>query len=498
MAGRSDQELKEILEILSKYPEGLSRREISKHLSSPIHDKTLQRSLVQLYDRGQIKKEGIKRATRYFPLGKKSDIREKSYQNFSEKNHREAFNFLEKPLHLRKPVSYKEKLLVSYIPNETTYISKEKRKKLWQKGQRDPMKNRVVGTYAQKIYNRLLIDLSYHSSRLEGNTYSLLETQRLIEEGVSSEGKTKEEDVMIINHKEAISFLVENAQDIQLTPLYIRNLHHLLSQDLLNNPGSCGQIRSTEVSIGGSQYKPLSNPHRLKELLELLLLKAKKIEDSFEQSFFILVHLSYLQAFEDVNKRTARLACNIPFIKTNLCPLSFVDVPGNDYNKALLAVYELNELEPLMELFCWAYLQSCDQYSVIQDSLGQVDSFRIQFRNNRREVMGQIIRNGLHNDKARTWVEQYCQKHNIPDQDKFVAMVITDMDSLHEGNIIGLRVTVSELKKWTQKNPTFPELEDIHAPKKRKELKKKKTGTGFKKLHKTLKGIKQTGMEILF
>ena len=130
-----------------------------------------------------------------------------------------------------------------------------------------------------------------------------------------------------------------------------------------------------------------------------------------------------------------------------------MDVPRNDYNKALLAIYELNELEPLKNLFCWAYLQSCDQYSVIQDSLGQVDPFHIRFRSERREVMGQIIKNGLHNHKAQIWVEKFCQSHDITDQDKFVAMVLTDMNSIHEGNIIGLGITIAELKEWAQKKP---------------------------------------------
>ena len=306
MAKRLDMELKEIMEVLSKYPKGLSRQEISKQLSTPLQGKTLQRRLSQLYDNEQIDKKGTRRATRYFPLEVKiSDLQEKDIQSFSTESHKEIFKFLERPLHLRKPVSYKKELLVNYIPNETAYISEEKKRKLWQKGQRNQMEDMAIGAYTQKIYNRLLIDLSHHSSRLEGNTYSLLETQRLIEEGVSPEGKTKEEDVMIMNHKEAISFLVENTQDVQLTPLYIRNIHHLLSQDLLANRASCGQIRTKEVSIAGSKYKPLDNPYQLQELLELLLLKATKIEDPFEQSFFVLAHLSYLQVFEDVNKRNS-------------------------------------------------------------------------------------------------------------------------------------------------------------------------------------------------
>jgi len=157
-------------------------------------------------------------------------------------------------------------------------------------------------------------------------------------------------------------------------------LHHLLSQDLLVNPEACGNIRTIEVDIGQSTYKPLGNPHALKELFELILQKAKKIKDPFEQSFFLLVHLSYLQAFEDVNKRTSRLSCNIPFIKCNLCPLSFTDVSRDDYTAALLAIYEKNDVEPMLELYAWAYSRSCKQYGVIKNHWGnRYDAGRFKY-----------------------------------------------------------------------------------------------------------------------
>lgn len=124
----------------------------------------------------------------------------------------------------------------------------------------------------------------------------------------------------------------------------------------------------------------------LKDLLELILLKARKIEDPFEQSFFLLVHLSYLQAFEDVNKRTSRLSCNIPFIKQNLCPLSFTDVSRDNYTAALLAIYEKNEIGPMLDLFYWAYVRSCKQYGVVKQSLGEIAAFRIQYRQQMKQA----------------------------------------------------------------------------------------------------------------
>ena len=130
---------------------------------------------------------------------------------------------------------------------------------------------------------------------------------------------------------------------------------------LTGESNACGKEASDYWEVG-----VYLNPHQIKELLARVLLKAEQISDPFEQSFFLLVHLSYLQAFEDVNKRTARLTCNIPFIKGNLCPLSFTDVPQEDYFKALLYFYETNEVQPALELFEWAYKKSCEQYDVVK------------------------------------------------------------------------------------------------------------------------------------
>ncbi|MEH6549995.1 MAG: Fic family protein [Pseudomonadales bacterium] len=347
-------------------------------------------------------------------------------------------------------MSYKKEFLEDYVPNETTYVPIEKREKLKKEGERLD-KELAAGTYAQQICQKLLIDLSYNSSRLEGNTYSRLDTEKLVVEGITAEGKVHKDSVMIMNHKEAILFLVENAEEIEFNSFTILNLHNLLSQDLLANPESCGNVRKIEVNIGKSTYKPLNNPHLLKEYLELIFVKAKKIEDPFEQSFFVLVHLSYLQAFEDVNKRTTRLACNIPFIKGNLCPLSFTDVPRDDYLAALLMIYETNKIEPMLELFSNAYLRSCKQYEIAKESLGEIDAFRIQYRAQRKAVMGTIIQNNIHGDEIEDLLETYCKENGIENGDKFTAMTLADLSSLHAGAIIGLGITEYQFNEWKSK-----------------------------------------------
>jgi Fic/DOC family len=456
MTNEIEQQKDEIVAILDSNPEGLTRGKISGKLSFSMNVKTLQRRLAALADESRITKKGEKKATHYYPSREtletdKEQLKDNSVNIFSPKSQK-TLEFLEIPLHAREKVSYNRNFLDSYVPNQTFYVPKKMRDALFQEGKRFD-EQLAAGTYARQICQRLLIDLSYNSSRLEGNTYSRLDTQKLVEEGITAEGKVHEETVMVMNHKEAILFLVENAQDIELSGLTIRNLHHLLSQDLLASPEACGNIRAIEVDIGQSTYKPLGNQHSLKELFELILQKAKKIEDPFEQGFFLLVHLSYLQAFEDVNKRTSRLSCNIPFIKNNLCPLSFTDVSRDDYTATLLAIYEKNDVQPMLELFAWAYSRSCELYRVVKKSLGEIDDFRIQYRQQRKAVMGQIVRQGLHGKEAEEFIEIYCRKQNIEDIDKFTAMTLADLSSLHAGAIIGLGITEVQLNTWLSNKP---------------------------------------------
>jgi Fic family protein len=454
MSTKTEQEAKEIIAILGQYPEGLRRGKIAEYLKNSLKSKTLQRRLASLVAHGTIKRSGDRRTSRYFlprligtNLGTNYTADKDSEHPVYSEASLEALSYLASPPHSRKIVSYNREFLESYVPNETVYIQKEFREELINSGQRFD-KALAAGTYAKQICERLLIDLSYNSSRLEGNTYSLLDTQHLVMEGVTAEGKVHEESVMIMNHKETILFLVENAEEIELNCFTIFNLHNLLSQDLLANPDSCGSIRTIEVNVGKSTYKPLANPHILRESLELLLLKASAIEDPFEQSFFLLIHMSYLQAFEDVNKRTARLASNIPFIKKNLCPLSFIDISQEGYSRAMLLVYEKNNVLPMVELFVYAYKRSCDQYKAAKQSVGEIDAYRVQYRAQRKQVMGQIVAGDLHGKAKEKHILGYCEQNDIPRPEKFVAMTSADLAVLHAGAIVGLGITENQLTDW--------------------------------------------------
>ncbi len=344
---------------------------------------------------------------------------------------------------------YQAGFLKSYEPNETNYFSSDEIKVLEKLGRSEPIQ-RPAGTYARNILNRLLIDLSWNSSRLEGNTYSLLETKRLIEFGESAEGKDASEAQMILNHKSAIEYLVETSEEKFVSAHTIYSIHAMLSDNLLGNPRASGRIRDIAVAIGGSSYIPLDNPHLLKEYFDVFIKKFNQIRNPFEQSLFALVHLSYLQAFEDVNKRTARLAANIPLIRHNLKPLSFIDVPKENYTKALLSVYESNNIFPIKDLFLKAYKRSAEQYSGAQKILGEPDRLKIKYRDEIKNIVRTVVLEKSRGSKLVPHIKQLISQLQVSDVDSLALFQIIEqeIDALHEGNIARFKLRPSEFQAW--------------------------------------------------
>jgi hypothetical protein len=188
----------------------------------------------------------------------------------------------------------------------------------------------------------------------------------------------------------------------------------------------------------------------LEEYFQRCLAIASGIDDPFEQSFFALVHLSYLQAFEDVNKRVARLAANIPLIKHNLCPLSFIDVPTQTYVEGLLGVYELNRIELLRDIYVWGYERSVKRYLSQREELGEPDPFRLRYRAALLEVVSAVVRQASTNSVP--FVQAWAVEH-LPegDRQRFADLVQTELDSLHAGNFARYRIRPSEFVAWQER-----------------------------------------------
>jgi Fic family protein len=208
---------------------------------------------------------------------------------------REIRDYIRQSLRLRKPVGYNRRLLDRYRPNSSSYLTTRERAHLASVGHLNIAQQQPAGSYAKKILSRLLIDLAWNSSRLEGNTYSLLDTKRLIELGEKAQGRDPVEAQMIINHKDAIEFLVNTADEIDFNRYTILNLHGMLANNLLADPKAEGRLRHIPVGIHSSAFQPLEIPQLIEASFNQLLMKATAINDPFEQAFFVMVHIPYLQ-----------------------------------------------------------------------------------------------------------------------------------------------------------------------------------------------------------
>lgn len=455
-----EEEFEAIVEAVAKQGGSASIDDIAASLQMAMPHRTLQRRVAVLVEQGRLLKEGRARASGYRLPQNKGRVIEANVSEFIglgdqaeaqlpiSADGREIRELVRAPIQNRNPVGYNLEFLDQYRPNQSFYLPELLRQRLFELGH-SVKTAQPAGTYAKKIWNRLLIDLSWNSSRLEGNTYSLLETERLLDLGEAAEGKNAEEAQMILNHKAAIGLLVEQAEETGFNRYTIQNLHALLADNLLEDPQAVGRLRHIPVAIGGAVYHPLEVPQQIEACFDQILDTAAAIKDPFEQAFFVSVHIPYLQPFEDVNKRVSRLAANIPLIRHNLSPLSFVDVPAGIYIEGLLGVYELNRIELLRDVFEWAYERSCARYAAVQRSLGEPDPFRLRYRDLIGEAIKAIVTDGMHKQQATAYIRKVAdEKLNQADRMRFVEVVETELMSLHEGNMARYRIRPSGYANW--------------------------------------------------
>lgn len=436
----------------------LSAAEIHAALGA-VPDRTLRNWLTGLIESGDIESRGERKGRRYRSrsrpvlitpgagaIERTAELARIATPSIFSAANEILIEHIVAPIYTRPPATYKEDWLEGYVPNESAYLAEPIRHELASLGKWPPVYGRP-GTYVRKIYDRLLIDLSYNSSRLEGNTYSLADTERLVMQGEAAPGKQNAERIMILNHKEAIRYLIDHIGTLEVSEESIRTLHYLLADSLVA-VGAAGQIRDDSVRITGTTYAPLEGRERLTRLLLRVIEKARAIRDPFEQSLFLLVHLSYLQPFTDVNKRTARLASIIPLIRGDYVPQSFVEVDEGSYLKATIVVYELNAVGPLAEVYAWSYRRSCQRYDVQAHAVG-FDEIAALYRPQRRALVTRLVREHVPRAQAALWLGR-----NIPPEieprhsQKFIADALAEVEHLDASRIGGLGITREELNEW--------------------------------------------------
>ena len=332
-----DDKKKKILEFVKKNTL-CSSKEVYDGIASEIGYSTVKRILSQLISENLIIPEGKGKARKYaisptyelfYPLNVKLYFE----KEIDERVIKGSFN-----LSLINDVLSKVKLFTDEELRNLTNLQKQFKVNI----------SELTESEYTKELERLSIDLSWKSSQIEGNTYSLLETERLLKEKETAEGKAKDDAVMLLNHKEAIDFIIETKNYLSpLTISGIEDIHSLLVQDL----GVDRNIRKRRVGISGTNYKPLDNEHQIKEALRDLCKLVNNRNCIFEKALLSLVLLSYIQAFGDGNKRTARIISNALLIANGYCPISFRTIDSVEYKKALLIFYEQNNMNAFKEIF---------------------------------------------------------------------------------------------------------------------------------------------------
>ena len=338
----------EILQILHYHPLA-NRTEIMAGLTKAPSDSTMKRLLSAAVKEGNIETAGRGPATKYkltpqahvtMPL----DLATYFDKDIDEREVQESFNF---------------DLIRDVLPKVEIFTKEEL--EVLNAAQMEFEKNTEGMTELEyrKEMERLGVDLSWKSSQIEGNTYSLLETERLLKDKQTASGKTKEEAIMLLNHKDALDFVLDIPDYLkELSVHRIEDIHSILTKELEVDRN----IRHRRVGITGTNYRPLDNEFQIREALEDTCTLVNGKNNVFEKALLTLVLLSYIQAFVDGNKRTARISSNAILIANGYCPISFRTVDSIDYKKAMLMFYEQNNIAAFKKIFIEQFLFAVKTY----------------------------------------------------------------------------------------------------------------------------------------
>ena len=368
---------KKIFKYLLARPEPVMQTDLLDEVG--VSQSTVSRQLQKMMERGIVEKTGQTKAARFSLT---PNIR-----------------YWSTPYHRRTPAPFSPQRFRDYQPNVTQWLPDHVRAQM--AAAAPTQKCLDASTYSRGIAERFLIDLSWASSSLEGNTYSLLETESLVKYGQIADNKSTQDATMILNHKRAIAILLEQVGGHTISKEMVQKIHTFMMRDLLDF-SALGKIRKTGVRISSSSYIPSDNHLELTSTLGEMLFKAEQIQDPYEAMFFIMAGMSYLQPFEDGNKRMGRLMCNLPLLRAGLPPMSFLGVDKTDYIQGLIEFYELNEKSLLAHTLGKAYVGAAHVYQASTQALRTPRSIELKLRKEITSMMGHVIENKIFDHQGMT------------------------------------------------------------------------------------------------
>lgn len=424
----SEPHIKRLCDWIAAHPR-CSKSEIRAGLALEESDSTVYRWLKTAVDASLIRCEGNTSGAVYWP---------------DEALRRERLRAHLQTDHQKRPrIGYHPEWLEEYTPNKTSYLRRVSLQRLMQ---RCPPGTAPLAKLNDHDVSVFMCDLSYASSRLEGNDYDYASTIQLAEHHIEKDGGSHRDKVMILNHRDAVRYVIDSLRDsttpFGVTGHVLRGIHAILSHELLKDPRMCGNLRTAHVEVSQSSYIPPDIPDQIAAQFSRICAKAAKIKNPFEQAFFLQVHLPYLQPFEDCNKRTARVACNIPLLANGVTPISWMDVTNRprDYSDAIIGIYEHNDPLLLDEVFVDCFLRSAERFSLLQRQKNP-DPIATKYR---QEVKAAIRTRVL--DR----VEDTPHSVMLDDLAEFADYIERELGALRQNEMLGIRygLTTDIVRGW--------------------------------------------------
>lgn len=402
-------------------------------LKNTVSESTVYRYLEQIIQRGLITRSGNTSSACYEPT---KELRVEMIRKHLNIDHNK-----------RPRVGYNEEFLKDYEPNKTFYLGDADLSRLHA---RCAPGSAHVSKLNSHDLSMFMCDLSYASSRLEGNEYDYANTIQLAEHHIEMIGGSHRDKVMILNHRDAARYLIDSAREDKnsfgVNQHVLRGVHAILSHDLLKDPLMCGSLRNEHVEIYQSSYIPLDIPDKIHENFTRLTDKAAEIIDPYEQAFFLLVHMPYLQPFTDCNKRTARVACNIPLLMGGVTPISWMDVTNRprEYTDAIVAVYEHNDTTMLSDIFVECFMRSTERFSLLQ-RMKNPDPVAAKYRTEIKACIRARIIDG---------VEVATNNVAIEDAAEFISYIDQEIEMMQKNEMLGIRYGISPemISAWIEEN----------------------------------------------
>lgn len=418
-------------EIVAAIP-GASRGDVIKHLGleDKVADSTVYRWLDAAVSQGLIYRDGTRKAASYRP----SDALRMAYVRSQ----------VRADLSKRKKVWYNPSLLADYVPNKSSLLRPETLKRLMR---RCPPGSAPLKDLDDHEVSMFMCDISYASSKLENNNYGLADTIALLEHQIEKAHVSLREKVEILNHRDAVRYIIDGVRlgdpEFGVNSMVMRSVHALLSADLMRDKQMCGRLRTSNVHIHGSSYMPPFVPDQIASAFNEIMRKAAKIKNPYEQSFFLLVHIPYLQPFEDGNKRTARVGCNLPLLKGGVTPISWLDCDDKSYKDALFAIYEQSEPMLMDEIFADSFLHSAERFSLMR-RMQNPDPVAARYRHEIKDAI-----------RARILDDEDRISPNVAGDDivEFTRYIDDELKALRHNEMLGIRygLTPATVAHWSQR-----------------------------------------------